>query len=137
VDLRKTILEFNDNGVKVEDKIYDESLRGISDGQMTFVDKFTHVGNIRRGNDSNSFLIIFSRRKMYKALKTDLNLTFIEFSNILNDSKYSIEWDNALKNYRYGHDTSLTPIAIFKKYIGEDKEDFGAIKINLGKYGNL
>jgi hypothetical protein len=137
IDIKKIILDLYDNGVKVEDKLYEESMRGDIDGHITLVDKFINIINLKKNVPPENFLVIFSRREMYKAIKDDLNLSFLEFNKMLDNSKSSINWDNAIKNYRKIDDPSITPLAEFKKKWDKTKEDFGAIRLPMGKYGNI
>jgi hypothetical protein len=137
INLTKTILALEDGPGKVEDKIYNSAYRMNKHGDLVYVEMFDHKVNLESNAEPTTYLLIFSKRQMYKRIKKDVDISFSAFHKLVDSMPNAISWDNAVKNYRMLDDLEVTPLAKFKEYFNDDKTDFAALKVSISKYKNV
>jgi hypothetical protein len=76
------------------------------------------------------FLFIFDIRKVYNAIKKDIDISFVEFYEHVRQSDGYINYDNGMRNWRIGSDKNMSAYAAYKEYIGGSKDDFCALKMS-------
>ena len=129
VNFEKLILSLSNGSSKIEDKLYDENLRLNQNGDIVAVDKIFHMSYIDK-KDTDMYILLFDKRKVHKRLKSDINIGYVEFAQAIESMKDYIGIENAMKNYRLGHDKSKNIYNWYLELFSDNKDNFGAIKIN-------
>jgi len=66
-----------------------------------------------------------------------VGMTYVDFSIFIDGLKSAILIDNAMRNYRVGHDKTKTIYNWYNEIFGHDKDNFAAIKINKKAFYKL
>ena len=129
MNIEKMILSLQSGQSKVEDKFFDSKLRMNQHGDVVAVDKIFHTSYIDK-EETDIYVLLFKRRDVYNKIKDDVSISFVEFSRTIDSLKGSIHIDNAMRNYRLGHDKNKTIYNWYVELFGKEKDEFAAIKIN-------
>ncbi len=136
MNIDKMILGLSNGSSKVEDKMFDDKLRMNQNGDLVAVDKIFHKSYIDK-EDTDNFVLLFKKRPVYDLVKKDLNISFAKFSILIDELKGAILIDNAMRNYRVGHDKNKTIYNWYLELFGKDKDNFAAIKISKKRFYGL
>jgi len=136
VNFEKLILSIQNGSSKVEDKLHDQNLRMNQNGDSVAVDKVFHMSYLEK-EESDVYVLLFDKRVVYKALKADLNIGYVEFVQAIEALKSYINIENAMRNYRLGSDKTKTIYNWYLELFDGVKDDFGCIKINKKSFYGL
>lgn len=133
MNIEKLLLSLQNGSSKIEDKLFDETLRMNQNGDIVAVDKVFHATYVDK-EDTDNFILIFKKRDVYNIVKEDINMSFTEFSMFIDGLKNAILIDNAMRNYKLGHDKTKTIYNWYNELFGKDKDNFAAIKISKKRF---
>ncbi len=136
MNIERLLLSIENGSSKVEDKLFDDKLRMNQNGDMIAVDKIYHMSYVDKDNTDN-YVLLFKKREVYDKIKEDIGMTFVDFSMLIDGLKSAILLDNAMRNYRMGHDKDKTIYHWYNELFGHDKDNFAAIKINKKAFYRL
>jgi ASC-1-like (ASCH) protein len=135
MNLDKLILSIKNGSSIIEDKIFDEKLRMNQHGDIVAVDKLFHKAYVDK-EDTDNFILVFRKRDVYDEIKDDIGMSYARFSIFVDTLKNAILIDNAMRNYRVGHDKNKTIYNWYVELFGKNKDEFASIKISKKKlYG--
>lgn len=129
IKIDKIILSIRDNGNLVEDKVMDSTLRMSQQGDTVYVDKAFHKAYVDN-DDTDMFVFVFDTTKVYKLIKKEIDMSYVDFMEVLLAYDGFMNYDNAVRNWRLGSDKKKTVYSAYKDFIGETKDNFGAIRIS-------
>ena len=136
MNIERLLLSIEHGNSKVEDKLFDDTLRMNQNGDLIAVDKIYHMSYIDKDNTDN-YILLFKKREVYEIIKDDVGMTYVDFSIFIDGLKSAILIDNAMRNYRVGHDKTKTIYNWYNEIFGHDKDNFAAIKINKKAFYKL
>jgi hypothetical protein len=132
----KLILGIRDGGNKVEDKIFDESLRMHQHGDLIYVDKAFHRSYIDSEN-TDMYVFVFDSTSVYERLRKDLDISYVEFIEILREYDGYVNHDNGSKNWRIGSNKKMSVYGAYREYIGDNKDNYCAIRMSKSGILNI